>query len=356
MGVLCFGIVVFLLWYFSAVVVYILVSAVLAVMFRPLVNYLSKLRIKDVRVSRSVAAILSLFAIWAIFGALFSSLLPLIFSKINQLANLDLLTVFGSIEQPLLDLQHYVQDHFSLSDGEFSLRDSLMNWVGSVVDFKTINSAFSSVLGLFATMVISFFSVSFITFFFLKDDHLFESMVTSLFPPQYNDSVVRALNSISYLLSRYFVGLICESVMIATAISVVMICFGMRANDALFMGVVMGVMNVIPYAGPFMGACFSIFLGVVTPIEALGVGSTVLVIALSLAIIKGMDDFLLQPTLYSERVKAHPLEVFIVILMSGYVAGVVGMLLAIPSYTVLRVFAKEFFSQFSLVRMLTKEL
>ena len=85
-------------------------------------------------------------------------------------------------------------------------------------------------------------------------------------------------------------------------------------------------------------------------------GRTVVVIAGSLLILKGMDDFILQPTLYSERVKAHPLEIFVVILIAGSVAGIVGMLLAIPAYTVLRVFAKEFFSQVSLVRKLTKQI
>ena len=69
-----------------------------------------------------------------------------------------------------------------------------------------------------------------------------------------------------------------------------------------------------------------------------------------------MDDFILQPTLYSERVKAHPLEIFLVILVAGSLAGILGMLLAIPSYTVLRVFAKEFLSQFTLVRRLTEKI
>ena len=63
-----------------------------------------------------------------------------------------------------------------------------------------------------------------------------------------------------------------------------------------------------------------------------------------------------QPTLYSERVKAQPLEIFLVILIAGSLAGVIGMLLAIPLYTVLRVFAKEFFSQISLVRKLTEKI
>ena len=69
-----------------------------------------------------------------------------------------------------------------------------------------------------------------------------------------------------------------------------------------------------------------------------------------------IDDFIIQPSLYSKRVNAHPLEVFIVILISGHIGGVVGMLLAIPSYTVIRVIAREFFSEYGVVRRLTGKI
>ena len=88
----------------------------------------------------------------------------------------------------------------------------------------------------------------------------------------------------------------------------------------------------------------------------MGTGERLSVIAGSLLIIKGFDDFVLQPTLYSERVKAHPLEIFIVILIAGSLAGVLGMLLAIPAYNVIRVFAKEFFNNFRVVQKLTEKI
>ena len=140
------------------------------------------------------------------------------------------------------------------------------------------------------------------------------------------------------------------------AVSLTMMAFGMKAADAAFIGLVMGVMNVVPYAGPLIGGIVSVFVGIVTPIGGMTVGHTAFIIAGSLLILKGIDDFVVQPTLYSERVKAHPLEIFRVILIAGSMAGILGMLLAIPSYTVLRVFAKEFFSQFRLVRKLTEKI
>jgi predicted PurR-regulated permease PerM len=139
-------------------------------------------------------------------------------------------------------------------------------------------------------------------------------------------------------------------------ISTVMILYGMKTDNALLIGFVMGIMNVIPYAGPLMGGIISAFVGIVTPIGDMSAVHTAMLICGTLFCIKGFDDFVLQPTIYSERVKAHPLEIFLVILIAGYMAGVLGMLLAIPSYTVLRVLAKEFFSEFSVVQKLTQNI
>lgn len=69
-----------------------------------------------------------------------------------------------------------------------------------------------------------------------------------------------------------------------------------------------------------------------------------------------IDNILFQPLIYSSSVKAHPLEIFLVILAAGNMAGIVGMFLAIPTYTIIRVVAKEFFENMKLVRKLTENL
>jgi predicted PurR-regulated permease PerM len=63
-----------------------------------------------------------------------------------------------------------------------------------------------------------------------------------------------------------------------------------------------------------------------------------------------------QPIIYSKSVKAHPLEIFVVILIGGSLGGIIGMLIAVPSYTLLRVIAREFFNKFSLVEKLTRNI
>ncbi len=348
--------ILFVGWYFSTIVIYILVSAVLAVIGSSLVNRLSHIGIGGRRVPRWLAALLTLILFWAVFLAFCSLFVPLVFNKLYQLSTLDLGAALRSVEEPMRRAQEFLHALFSATETHFSLTEAVTRALGEVVNMESLNTLFSSIAGITFSSVVAAFSISFITFFFLKDEGLFYTMVTAFFPAKYLDNVTRALDSVTLLLSRYFVGILVESTLMTVAVSLVLMAFGMAAADAFFIGTVMGVMNVVPYAGPLIGGVISVFLGVVSPIAGAGVGHTVFVIVGTLLVLKGVDDFVLQPSLYSERVKAHPLEIFLVILIAGSLAGIVGMLLAIPSYTVLRVFAKEFFSQYRLVRRLTDKI
>ena len=348
--------ILFLMWYFRSVVIYILVSAVLAIMGRPLVNWLSKKHVGKFTMPRWAAASITLVAIVALFSAFFSLFIPLIFGKINEFAQLDFSSVLASIEEPISHAQQYLSRTFALPETHFSLSDTIVENLSTLVNYNTLNDTVSSVVNITLSSLIALFSISFITFFFLKEDGLFYAMVTNLFPVRMQENVTRALDSITYLLSRYFTGIITESIILMIVISTIMILIGIKTDNALLIGLIMGVMNVIPYAGPLMGGIISACVGIIAPIEGMGAIHTFFIIGVILFCIKGFDDFVLQPTIYSERVKAHPLEVFLVILIAGHVWGIWGMLLAIPSYTVLRVLAKEFFSEFALVQKLTQNI
>jgi len=77
---------------------------------------------------------------------------------------------------------------------------------------------------------------------------------------------------------------------------------------------------------------------------------------LGFAIIQLIDAFVSQPLIYSKSVKSHPLEIFLAILIGGTLFGVIGMVVAVPSYTALRVILKEFLSDNKIVKSLTKNL
>ena len=345
-----------LLWYFRQTVVYILVSAVLAIVGRPLVSLLCKIRVKRFSLPRWLAAAITLVLLWVVIGGLLSLIVPLVAGKIYELSSLDLRSALEGVEAPLSRLQSYISTIFVLPETHFSLSEVIVSTLRQFLNYDTVNAVVSSIINTGMSAVIVVFSVSFITFFFLKEDGLFSNMVSAIFPDKYSENVHRAIDKVSLLLSRYFTGLLTESLIISSIIAIVLLLFGMQWENACFVAVIMGMLNVIPYAGPAVGVLVSIFIGIVSPIEGCTIAYTLAVILGTICAVKGIDDCVLQPTIYSSKVSAHPLEIFIVILMAGSVGGIVGLLVAVPSYTVLRVFAKEFFSEVSLVRKLTKEI
>lgn len=216
----------YLIWYFSSIVVYILVSAVLAVMGRPLVSRLTGMEIRGWRIPRWLAALCTLVVIWIVFATLCSLFVPLVFNKLNQFAHVDFATVVASIEEPLSRAQEYLQSLFAQPSSTFSLSEALTQTLRQVIDLDSLNALFSSIVGVVLSSVIAIFSISFITFFFLKDDGLFYTMVTSVFPERYHDNITRALDSVTVLLARYFTGILSESLLLMVIISLTMMAFG----------------------------------------------------------------------------------------------------------------------------------
>jgi predicted PurR-regulated permease PerM len=134
---------------------------------------------------------------------------------------------------------------------------------------------------------------------------------------------------------------------------------GIEFNHAVVIGLFCGMFNVIPYLGPWMGAAVGLLIGAALNINADFMSYTLPLLGLMAVVflsVQIIDNILFQPLIYSSSVKAHPLEIFLVIMAAGSLAGILGMILAIPVYTILRVVAKEFFDNLKLVRKLTENL
>lgn len=355
-GILATVVAVVLLWYFREIVGYIIISAVLAIIGSPLVKLMKKVRVRGRTVPGWLAALVVLLVLWGVGVAMFSIFIPLIFNKLTALASVDFSTILDSFEAPLHKFQNFLQEYFSLNVSTLSISDSISAQVAKLFNPEKLNNFLGSIVSGVANTVVALFSVTFITFFFLKDDNLFLRIMLAVTPTRYEGNVRHALNSATSLLSRYFLGILAESTIMMLMVSLSLICCGYLPQNAFFIGLIVGVLNVIPYVGPWLGFGISLLVSM----AFVGGGTTMTFIVLSLAITilaaQMIDNFLLQPLLYSNSVNAHPLEIFIVILMAGHFAGVVGMLFAIPAYTVLRVIAKEFFNHFKIVRKLTEKM
>jgi predicted PurR-regulated permease PerM len=182
-------------------------------------------------------------------------------------------------------------------------------------------------------------------------------MIMGATPCEYQTEVKHVLLESKRLLTRYFIGLCIDLTLVISLLTLGMWILGFK--NALMIGFFAGIMNIIPYIGPFIGASLGVILGISSD---LGLDFSTQMVPLIFemlgvfVIVNLLDAMIFQPTIYSSSVKAHPLEIFLVIMMAGSIAGVPGMMLAIPSYTVLRIFAKEFFNKFYLVKSLTKNI
>lgn len=352
------AIVLFLVWYFSAVVAYILTSAVLAMIGKPMTDMLCRIHIGRTKIPfpKWLAALCTLLTIWIVIVGIFALFVPIVFQKINEFSALDIPHIINSFHEPLMSFEHFIKHTFALDDDSFSIITAISDQIKPLLDVNVINKLLSSIVNTVSDAVIAAFSISFITFFFLKESSLFYDMVIIMFPKKYEENISRALNSTTNLLTRYFTGIVIESALMTLIVSLGLLLWGLPGHDVLVIGLMVGILNVIPYVGPTIGIALGIFIGVTGGYPGMSGSITAIKIAGTILFAQGIDNFVLQPVLYSNRAKAHPLEIFLVILIAGSLAGVLGMLLAIPAYNVIRVFAKEFFNNFRVVQKLTEKI
>ena len=356
-----FGILLLLaaIWYFRNIVVYILVSGVLSIMGRPLVDMFCRIRIWKLRFPRALSALITLLIIWGMILLFFYIFVPLVTKQLNYFSTIDSEKIVRLIEGPIEKIEKlFVSLNPSISD-KLSLKEYITSKVSDVLSIDMIQNFMGSIPGILGNIVVAIFSITFITFFFLKDQHLFFESILMWIPDKYVDNVTRALNSIKNLLTRYFIGIVIQSTCIMILIDIGMTIIGIEFQQALVMGLILGILNVIPYVGPWLGLFVAIIMGVASHINQ-DFNTVVVPLVYYMIIVEAIthliDNVVFQPVIFSNSVKAHPLEIFVVVLAAGFAAGVPGMILGIPAYTVLRVFAREFFYGFKAVQKITSSL
>lgn len=343
------------LWFFRNIVIYILVSGVLSIIGRPLVDLFSRLRIKRWNFPRALGALLTLLIIWGVIVLFLVIFIPLITKQINYLSNIGSQDIVNIIKMPLKRIEEILASITPGISDQLSLQDYLEKKVSEVLNIETVQNILGSLISTVGSVLVAIFSISFITFFFLKDQHLFYESILMWVPDKYVDNVTRALNSIKNLLTRYFIGIMIQSTCIMILIDIGMTIAGIEFQQALVMGLILGILNVIPYVGPWLGLFIAIIMGVASHINE-NWAPLVFYMIIVEAITHLIDNVVFQPVIFSNSVKAHPLEIFVVVLAAGFAAGIPGMILGIPAYTVLRVLAREFFSEFKAVQKLTSGL
>ena len=355
-----FAVIAWLCWYFRSVLVYVALAFVVSLVGQPLMRLFRRVKIKGKSLPDTLLAIVAIVIILA-GGLLFiTQMIPIVASIVREASVMHSSGV--SYSSLLTQVNDGIYGLFPSVGKDFDVVATLLERVRSVVSISNVGSVLGSVASVAAGIAVGLFSVVFISFFFIKDEGLFGRIVCALVPDRHEESVRSIISDITHLLSRYFIGLIIE------VLGVILVDFfglwlvaRVGADYALGIAFIAGLLNVIPYVGPLLGELIGVILCVVLKYGA-GVGLNVPVWAFALIVLAIMllaqliDNFVYQPLIYSTSIKAHPLEIFIVLLMAGHLGGTVGLLVGIPVYTVVRVVALRFFSHKKAVRRLMPDI
>jgi predicted PurR-regulated permease PerM len=346
--VLGIALLLYFLFQIQSVIIYIAIAAVISLIGRPIVIFLRRrLKFKNI-----IAVVVTMLIFIGLFAGLVALFIPLL---AEQSKNLSLLNI-ESLQQNVEYLYSEIVNYFELKniDVEQSIKDSGLL---SELDYSVIPNFLNSFVSGLGSFSIGLFSVLFISFFFLKDSKLLEDGIMTFVPDNKELKSKTSFNKIKDLLSRYFVGLVFQILILFVIYTIVLLIFGIK--NAIVIAFLCALLNLIPYVGPMVSAVLMVLL---TMSSNLGQSFSEVILPKTTYVMIGfvfaqlVDNFFSQPFIFSKSVKSHPLEIFLIIIIAGILFGVVGMIVAIPSYTAIKVILKEFLSENKIVKQLTKDI
>jgi predicted PurR-regulated permease PerM len=342
-----------MLWLFRVIIAYIVIAIVISFICEPISDGLAKIKIRRWRLpdwAKAMVALSSFLLVLAFLIVLFS---PLVTSEIRIISEINSEELSQRIDE---QVQRTGYDMSKYTAGG-SPTQYAVQYLQRIFSSDWLQSTFNDLFGVVGNAIIGLFAVLFIAFFFLKDGFLFSRIVLTMTPDSQMSKIKVILTHSHDLLRRYFLGVALQSMIMASMVGVSLYVLGIQ--NAFLIGLFAGMVNVIPYLGPLLGASLGMLIALTTSLH-LDFEAQLFPLLFKVALVfisaQIIDAFVVQPNVLGSSVKAHPLEIFIVILMAGTIGGVVGMVLAIPVYTILRVIAREFLSEYKVVESLTRPL
>ncbi|MGL2986140.1 AI-2E family transporter [Flavobacterium sp. RSSA_27] len=338
----------YFLYQIQIVLIYILVSIILTLIGNPIVDFFKK----RLKFSHTLATLCTISIFIAMIFGLLILFVPLISSQSQNLSLLNTSEIEKNAIALINQMNIFLESHHINPKKIFNF-----NAMASKINFGIIPNFLNSLLSTISSFGMGLASVVFITFFFLKDRVLFLKGARRLIPDSHEEQILNSFEKINHLLSRYFIGLLLQLFIVFILYLVVLLIFGIP--NAFIIAFLCAVLNVIPYLGPLIA---SVLAAILTMISHLGENFQTEILPATISVLIGfwvvqlIDNNLSQPIIFSKSVSSHPLEIFLIILIAGFLFGILGMVIAVPFYTILKVIGKEFFPENKIIQLLTKDL
>lgn len=338
-------------WYFSNVTLYLILSLIFASLLRPLTNRLNDFHLVKQHIPRWLAILISYASIVLLIFLLSLMFLPLINKQLLILSEMDLEGIYVQIQEPISRIERFLMRYQLVENKPGSLFEELKTSIINFIKTFDFGGFISGLINLTSSLLIGIMAVGFITFFLLLENGLLRRNLLNLIPNSYFELSVATFTKVEKLLSNYLFGLLIQMLFIFSIASLGLTIAGV--DYALTIALFAAVANLIPYAGPILGSVFGIIVGISTGTFSSDAEYTYFLFKILsvFAVVQLTDNVILQPTIFSKTVKAHPLEIFVIIFAGAKVAGIVGMIFAIPVYTIFRVAVMEFYKGYKSYRI-----
>jgi predicted PurR-regulated permease PerM len=345
-----------IIYRFSEIISYVIIAWVISLMGSPMMGFFKKIRIGKFGLPNSVAAGLTLGSFLLLIISILALFIPVFFTQAMNLSEVDYKSIAVALDEPFQNILQWLKSHgipVELINLEELVSSLTKGWFEPTLITEILSTFFSTA----SSFVVAIASILFIAFFFIQEQVMFLRFILTFIPDNYVEQTQNAIKESIRLLSRYFNGLLIQMLLITIYMMIMLTLFGIK--NALIIAFFAALMNLIPYLGPIFGAAFAALITLSSNLDLsfyTEVWPQLVTVVLIFVSMQMLDNYIFQPFIFSKSVLAHPLEIFVIILIGANLAGITGMVLAIPIYTIFRSFAKIFFEKFKIVQLMTKNM
>ena len=306
----------------SALFLPLLIAGFFYYMFEPIVTFLEKQR-----VPRLVGFFLSMIVLVILVALVVMNVVPQLVKQFLELSQ-SLPSYVEELSRWLTELSKREELKSFDLQGELAQANITISNVLNVAIIGVTNSL-SKIVGVLMQFFVLLFTVPFILFFMFKDGHKFLDAASNFFPGSIRKELRETVKEMNQTLSAYISSTILDALIIGIMSFIALT--SLKQPYTLLLAVFCGVTNIIPYVGPFIGAVPVILVGFfVSPWQAL-YG------ALAILVIQQLDGNLIKPLLMGKSLSIHPLTIILVLIAAGSIGGIIGMLICIPVYAVIKI-------------------
>jgi len=304
---------------FSTLFLPILIAVFLYFLFLPIIDFLERKKIP-----RTYGILILYLVLIAIAVGSLINIFPVLLNQFKDLVNnlpalIDQTTHQVGLIEKWIGNQNYVE----INNLQKNIAKFLLTFLGGVT------GGLGALLGIISNITLLVVTVPFILFYMFKDGHKFPTSVSKFVPTTYRNHAIHIMKETGETLSSYIRGqsIVCMFIGFGTFIGFVII----GLPNALILSLVAAVTNIIPYFGPFIGgAPAAIVAFLIEPKMAIYV-------ILIMFIVQQIDSNLISPYIMGKSLNVHPLTIILLLLFAGNFAGVLGMILAVPTYAIAKV-------------------